>query len=150
MAEFLLKYSPVIFKEGELAFRSLPSLLTLLGIVVLLVVVLLMVYKKTTLQVSRIMKGTFIGLKFAVIALLLFMVLEPIVTVSTVVPRKSSLVVLVDDSKSMTIKDAQNQVSRSAFSKRLIGNETAPGLIADLEKNFKIRMYSTLDANRYI
>ncbi len=150
MAEFLLKYSPVIFKEGELAFRSLPSLLTLLGIVVLLLVVLLMVYKKTTLQISQVMKGTFIGLKFAVIALLLFMILEPIVTVSTVVPRKSSLVVLVDDSKSMTIKDAQDHMSRSAYSKKLIGNETAPGLIADLEKNFKIQMYRFASNVEYI
>ncbi|MCG8606850.1 VWA domain-containing protein, partial [bacterium] len=150
MLEFLLKYSPVVFKEGELAFRNLPSLLTIVVSVALLFVALWLFYKKTTIQINQMLKGIFIGLKFVAISLLLVALLEPIVTVSTIVPRKSSLVVLVDDSKSMTITDAVKKLSRSGFSKQLLGNQENPGLIADLEKNFKVQMYKFASNVEYI
>jgi len=140
MLEFLLKYSPVVFSEGEVTFKLLPSIIALLGIMILFAGALWLIYRKTTLQVNRKFKGVLIGLKFVVITLLLIILLEPVLTVSTVVPRKSSLVLLVDDSKSMSIQDADD-ISRLDFAKTLLGSEEAPGLTDRLKKNFKIQMY---------
>ncbi|MFQ5677206.1 MAG: glutamine amidotransferase, partial [bacterium] len=140
MLEFLLKHSPVVFSEGDISFRLFPSLIVLLGIVSLFGVLLWLLYRKTTLQLNQTFKGFLIGLKFLAILLLLLMLLEPVVTVSKVVPRKSSLVVLVDDSKSMSIADADG-VSRSAFTKRLLGTADNRGLLRQLKENFKIQLY---------
>jgi len=140
MLEFLLKYSPAVFSEGEVTFKLLPSIIGLLGIVILFVVALWLIYRKTTLHLDRKFKTVLIGLKFVVITLLLIILLEPVVTVSSVVPRKSSLILLVDDSKSMSIQDADD-ISRLDFTKLLLGSEGTPGLIDRLKKNFKIQLY---------
>ncbi|MCH8954690.1 VWA domain-containing protein [candidate division KSB1 bacterium] len=141
MLEFLLKYNPVVFSEGEITFKLLPSIIALLGTVILFAVALWLIYRKTTLQLNRKFKTVLIGLKFVVITLLLIILLEPVVTVSSVVPRKSSLILLVDDSKSMSIQDAEDDLSRLDFTKRLLGSEEAPGLTDRLKQNFKIQMY---------
>ncbi|NIR52298.1 VWA domain-containing protein, partial [candidate division KSB1 bacterium] len=141
MLEFLLKYSPVVFKEGNLTIKFLPSVLTLLGLALVIGLVLWLVYRKTTLRIKRPLKIAFIGLKFLVIALLLFALFEPVITISSVIPRKSSLLVLVDDSRSMSIEDAGNKRSRTGFARTLLGDGTNPGLLAKLEQNFKIQTY---------
>jgi len=95
MLEFLLKYSSAVFSEGEVTFKLLLSIIGLLGIVILFVVALWLIYRKTTLHLDRKFKTVLIGLKFVVITLFLIILLEPVVTVSSVVPRKSSLILLV-------------------------------------------------------
>ncbi len=141
MFEFLLKYSPVVFKEGTFIFNYMPSLFTLMGIFIFLLILLWFVYRKTTLHINRFLKGALISLKFFVIGLLLFTLLEPILKVSVIVPRQSSLILLVDDSKSMTIKDTNDDLSRSNYMINLLGDETNPGMVAKLQKNFKIQMF---------
>jgi len=141
MLEFLLKYSPVVIQEGKFAFRNFPPVIILIAVATVLAIVLWTSYRKTTLQLSRPFKTTLMILKLAVIGLLLVALLEPVLTVTTVVPQKSSLVVLVDDSRSMSIKDAQSQVSRLSYAANLLGNPARPGLLADLGKNFKLQTF---------
>ena len=141
MLEFLLKYSPVVIQEGKFAFRNFPPVIILIAVATVLAIVLWTSYRKTTLQLSRPFKTTLMILKSAVIGLLLVALLEPVLTVTTVVPQKSSLVVLVDDSRSMSIKDAQSQVSRLSYAANLLGNPARPGLLADLGKNFKLQTF---------
>jgi len=141
MWEFLLKYSPVIFREGEVTVRYLPSVVLLLLMGTGLTAALWFAYKRTTLKVSRALKYTLATFKFLVLALLLFLAFEPVLTVSTVIPHKSSLVLLVDDSKSMSISDVPKARSRLQWVKRTLGDETRPGLLAELTENFKVQTY---------
>ncbi|MFQ5822818.1 MAG: glutamine amidotransferase [bacterium] len=141
MFEFLLKYSPVVFSEGKIAYKFLPSIFALLGTIVVFLIVLWLIYRETTLRINRFFKGSLLGLKFIAIAILLAVLLEPVINVSTIIPRKSSLILLVDDSKSMTIKDAQGQITREQFVTNLLGKNTKPGLLEKLRKNFKIQLY---------
>ncbi len=141
MFEFLFKYSPVIFSEGAVTFNYLPSLVFLLLMAVAFAVSIWVIYQRTTIELSRVFKGTLIGLKIFAILILLFLLLEPVVTVSRVMPRKSSLIVLVDDSKSMSIKDVGRGKSRQSFALELLGNPDKPGLSQSLKENFKTQMY---------
>jgi uncharacterized membrane protein len=140
MLEFLLKYSPVVISEGRFAFKSLPSVFVLI-LAVLILAAVWASYRKTTLQLSRGFKMALMVFKLGVMALLLLALLEPILTVSTVVPQKSSLVVLLDDSKSMSIKDAPHQSSRLSYAARLLGEAAQPGLLSELGKNFKLQTF---------
>lgn len=141
MLEFLLKYSPVVISEGRFVFKNLPSVIVIIAAILILLLTLWAGYRKTTLQLSRAFKMTLMTLKFAVIALLLFALLEPVLMVTTVVPQKSSLVVLVDDSKSMSIRDIGNQLSRMDYTSNLLGDPGRPGLLSELEKNFKLQTF---------
>lgn len=140
MFEFLFKYSPIVFSEGKVAFNYQPSVLIIILALLAFFICLWIIYRKTTLELSRIFKNSLMALKLITIFLLLFLLLEPIVTVSTIMPRKSSLILLVDDSKSMSIKDVANK-SRKDFTQRLLGSEDVPGIVDKLKKNFRLQMY---------
>lgn len=150
MFEFLLKYSPVVFSEGKIAFRFLPSVFVVILILVVFTVVLMLLYKKTTLQIRSKLKTTLIALKFVALAILLFTLLQPVINVSTVIPQKSSLILLVDDSKSMTIRDARGSISREQFIKNLLGRSEDPNLLRELERNFKIQLYKFASEVEYL
>ncbi|RMF57294.1 MAG: VWA domain-containing protein [Calditrichaeota bacterium] len=141
MLEFLFKYSPVVFSEGKLSFNALPSAAVILVVFLLYLVLLWLGYRKTTLEIGAGFRRTLMGLKLVVLGLLLLMLFEPVVTVSSVIPRKSSLIVLVDDSRSMSIKDSGERRSRLAFARKLLGSKAAPGLLAELRRNFKVQTY---------
>ena len=141
MFEFLFKYSPVVFAKGSIYFNYLPSLFVLLIIAAVLTVVLLVSYRKTTLAINRALKTTLVTLKFLALLLLFLALLQPVLSVSTITPRKSSLLILADDSRSMSIKDAAGGVARKKFVQNLLGTPEAGGLMADLRKNFKLQLY---------
>jgi len=139
MFEFFFKYSQAVFSKGDIGFRIVPPLIAVLLVIASVALVLWLGYKKTTLHLDVKLKSLLIGLKFVVLALLLLAILEPFVNVSQILPRKSSLIILVDDSKSMSIQDAGSD-SRIGFVKNLLGDQTS-GLIEQLNENFKVRMY---------
>ncbi len=144
MFEFLFKYSPIVFSQGKIAFNYQPSVLIFVLVLLAFLGCLWIVYRKTTIEVSSIFKSSLMALKLLIIFLLLFLLLEPIVTVSTIMPRKSSLILLVDDSKSMSIKDVSNK-SRKDFSQNLMGNEDEPGIVDKLKQNFRLQIYKFSD-----
>jgi len=140
MLEFLLKKSPVFFENGTFAFKFWPSVFGVLFLLAGFTAVLWWLYRRTTIQISNVFKGTLVALKFVAIALLVFILLEPVISVSTVTPRKSSLLLLVDDSRSMSIKDVA-RTTRSAAAADLLGTEVEPGLMSALSENFKLQLY---------
>lgn len=140
MLEFLLKKSPVFFENGTFAFKFWPSIFGVLFLLAIFAAILWLIYRKTTVQISDALKGSLVALKFAAIILLIFILLEPVISVSTVTPRKSSLLLLVDDSRSMSIKDVEKATRQGAVA-NLLGNEKNPGLISALSENFKLQLY---------
>jgi uncharacterized membrane protein len=141
MFEFLLKYSPVLFREGELSFRLWPSVFGLVGIVLVAFAVFFLSYRRTTIKISNLLKYALVSLRLVAVCLLLFALMEPIIHVSTIIPRKSSLILLVDDSKSMTIKDLEDGGSRTQFTRRLLNDQTESGLKERLSRDFRLQMY---------
>ncbi|MCH9007677.1 VWA domain-containing protein [candidate division KSB1 bacterium] len=141
MFEFLFKYSPIVFTEGRISFNLLPAIVVLVLMAAGFLACLWVIYRRTTLAINLRFKSILIGLKFIALGILLLLVFEPIVTVSTVVPRKSSIIVMVDDSKSMSIRDVADKRSRKDFVQELLGTAERPGLLDDLKKNFKLQLY---------
>ncbi len=141
MFEFFFKYSPVVFSQGTLASNYRLSVFMLLAVMFVFVLSLWVIYSKTTIEISNPLRVTLISLKFLALAVLLFLLLEPYVTISSVVPRKSSLIVLVDDSGSMSIQDSRAGKKRSDYAQALLGNAESPGLLHEFSRNFKMQVY---------
>ncbi len=141
MFEFLFKYSPVVFSQGQLGLNRHPPALLLAAILLVFIAALWIFYRKSTIEISAGFRTAMISLKLLALGILLFLLLEPHVTVSTVIPKKSSLLVLVDDSRSMSIRDLPGEDTRSAAAQKLLGTPDQPGLLAELGKNFRLQTY---------
>jgi uncharacterized membrane protein len=74
-------------------------------------------------------------LQTAMIGLLLFLLWRPALSVATLKPQQNVVAVLVDNSKSMAIADANG--SREAAAKRLLDS----GLLKGLSGKFQVRLY---------
>src|SRR5262245_41708402 len=105
MFDFLFKYSPVVYQQGTWLWRSRPATLAILVVTAIVLFLLVLAYRRTTITIRRPWHIALIAMRLAGLALLAFCLLEPALSVSTVVTQKSSVLVLVDDSESMSIPD---------------------------------------------
>lgn len=123
MFEFLFKYRPVVFERGDfelaLPFLALFAVFALIG----LLVAFLLRYRGLGPELAPRDRWILGGIRTAVLAVLAFALFRPMLVVSTVVPRRNYLPVLIDDSRSMRVTDAGG-VSRLGQAAELFG---APG-----------------------
>jgi uncharacterized membrane protein len=137
--EFLFKYRPLIYERGELSFGlSWPMFLGALAIVALGVPTLLR-YRTIEGKASPRDRGVLIGLRVAVLALVLFCLFRPALVLSTVVPQRSFVGVLLDDSRSMQIADVDGK-PRGTFIHETFGPEGSP-LARALSDKFLMRYF---------
>lgn len=147
MFEFLFKYSPVVYREGEWAFRIVPSLQWGLMVVGLVLLLLVLIYRRQVAPIPSVLKWTLAGLKSIALLLLLILLLEPFISITTVVPKKSSVLLLIDDSESMSIRDEAERVSREEKVRRWLKHEEG-GILPALEENFNVLTYRFSDQVR--
>ncbi|MGQ9607761.1 MAG: glutamine amidotransferase [bacterium] len=83
-----------------------------------------------------------ITLRSIAIGLMLFCLLEPIIIAQQEIQKKGNLLILVDDSQSMSIKDQAGD-TRIESIKKILNNETVSNKnnISELSKRFNVRLY---------
>ncbi len=136
--EFLFKYRPVLFQEGELSFLSPWPVATALAALAILGLPALLTYslaRGRSRRRDRIVLG---ALRGALFALLFLVVMQPALVLTSVVPQRNFVAVLVDDSRSMTIED-EGGVSRAESAAGLL--EAEGELMRDLGDRFAVRTF---------
>ncbi len=145
MFDFLFKYSPVVYEQGRWIFRAMPALITLVVLAAITLAVVLLIYRRTTAPVRPLWHILLIALRVLAIAIVAFCLLEPVLSVSTVVPQKSSVLVLVDDSESMAIADGATGSSGTTRLQQVANwlgdGAAANSILARLNQNFRIETY---------
>ncbi len=144
--EFLFKFRSIVFEQGEFAFGAPASTRTLLGIAGLLAASAVATYTIARGKSTVVDRGIMAGLRVALIGLLVFCLMQPILTLSTVVPQQNFVGILIDDSRSMRLQDAQGG-ARSAF----IPEAFTPGesaLLEQLADRFVLRFFRFSDGAR--
>src|SRR5690606_20881374 len=129
--------------EVRFAFGISIGVLGLLCLALVLVGIAVLFYRKTTRPLSRAWKAGLISLRAATLLLLAFLLLEPGVLVSEVVPQETYVAVLVDDSQSMGIRDQSDVPNRHMQSVELLYGRGE--LLADLSDTFQVRSYRFSD-----
>jgi uncharacterized membrane protein len=136
--EFLFKYRPVVFREGDFTLQAPLAPGMLLPIVAVIAAVAVWTYtrvggKATTRD--RLVLSTLRALALAVVA---FALLRPTLLVSNVVPHQNYVGILIDDSRSMQIIDEADQPRSGRVATML-----APGseLLSKLEEKFQLRYF---------
>ena len=131
--EFFFKHQPIVYERGTLAFQLLENRILFVFFVIAAGVGAYFLYR--TVQ-SRSSWGMIVlrGMTFAV---LLFILMQPVLNISTVLPQESYIAVVVDNSQSMQIQD-EGQGSRADL---LMAELESSNFFANLAEKFQVRLY---------
>jgi uncharacterized membrane protein len=139
MFEFLFKYRPLVFEQGDFAFMAPGSVRVALLAAGLVAVAAVASYTMAGGRANRGERAVMAGLRVALLSVLLFCLMQPALVLSTVVPQQNFVGILVDDSRSMQLADAEG-VPRSAFvSEAFTPGESA--LLEELAERFTLRFF---------
>ncbi len=136
MFEFLFKYPPAVFTKGKLVLLS-PWPVWLIPLLLLAAAAGL--YWQMTRHGSLVSRARslFIWLaQTALVALVLFLVWHPAISVARLRPQQNVVAVLLDHSKSMGLTD-QDKMARLDAAQSLLKDKLMPGL----SERFQVRLY---------
>ena len=135
--EFLFKYRPFIFSEGEFAFQSGLPVWGFLLLVVMVLSGLAVTYRPGRLDWPPNRLWMLFTLRATLLLFLAVLMMRPGLIVSTIVPKQSVLAVLVDNSISMGLADGDT--TRGEKVVQLLAPD-AP-LLDQLGKKFQVQLY---------
>ncbi len=145
--EFLFKYRLLLFQEGEFTFSSPWPVLLVLGGVAVVAVPALLTYGAARGDSRRRDRAVMAGLRLGLVAILVFILFRPTLILTSVVPQRNFVGILIDDSQSMRITD-QDGVTRSDFVQSTFGSEGSE-LLTALSEKFALRYFRfSRDASR--
>jgi uncharacterized membrane protein len=135
MFEFLFKYPPAIFSKGKFVLLSPWPVWLMIAILALAAAGLFWNMRQRRAVLSNT-RSTIIWLgQTALIALVLWMLWHPAISVARLRPQQNVVAVLVDHSRSMGI--AENGKPRLQSAEELLDGQLLP----DLNKRFQVRLY---------
>ncbi len=145
--EFLFKYRPLLFERGDFMF-SAPWPVYLAAVVgIALIVPTLLLYSRARGKSRPVDRLVLSFLRTLALALILFSLFRPVLMLSTVVPQKNFLGILVDDSRSMRLADV-NDAPRSNMVLEYFGSQDSE-LLKGLADKFILRFFRfSADAER--
>jgi len=136
--EFLFKYRPLLYERGNIAFHPpWPSHVTWILAAAALAGAYFL-YRRSALP-DRWRRGL-TGLRAAAFLLILFLFLQPVLRLKSVIPQKNFVAVAYDLSKSMEIRDGLRGQSRLEVEQQLL-NPAANPLVKELASKFKLRFF---------
>jgi uncharacterized membrane protein len=144
--EFLFKYRPIVFEQGEFAFAAPSDVRTWLGIAGVIGASAVATYTIARGKSTILDRGVMATLRVALLGVLVFCLMQPALTLSTVVPQQNFVGVLLDDSRSMLLENEAG-VPRNQF----IAEAFTPGeseLLAGLSERFVLRFFRFSDVAR--
>jgi uncharacterized membrane protein len=136
---FLFKYRPWVFEKGEFALGATWPAFLLGMIIVIVAIPTVLQYRGVRGKSMRRDRWILTGLRTAILGILLFCLFRPVLVLSTVVPQRSFVGILLDDSQSMKIEDGDG-VARSSAIDEHFGSEGSP-LLEALTERFKLRFF---------
>jgi uncharacterized membrane protein len=146
--ELLFKYRSIVFEQADFAFGAPASTRTMLGVAGLVAASAIATYTIARGKSTVVDRGIMAGLRVALVGLLVFCLMQPTLTLSTVVPQQNFVGVLIDDSRSMRLQDADGTV-RSSFVQEAF-TEGESELLEELSERFVLRFFRFSDAARRI
>ena len=134
--EFLFKYRPLVFEQGDFAIRA-PWAIAL-GAAAVAGALTLRTYAQVRGNSQPLDRAVLAAIRLGAIAVVAFCLLQPVVVLSSVVPQQNFLGVLVDDSRSMQIAD-RDETERLRFVEDRL--RAGGDLRTALEERFALRFF---------
>jgi uncharacterized membrane protein len=135
---FLFKYKASLFSKGEFGFAWHPSVILIVVACAGLGVLAYLLYAHRSVRLPSGSRVLLIAIRCALIALILFCVMRPVIVVPSVIPQASYVGVLIDDSRSMQLPDEAGRARIETA--RALMTEGSPFYTA-LSDKFKLRAF---------
>lgn len=147
VVEFLFKYRTALFEKSQFGFGARPSVLLIVAVVASLALLVWFIYAHKSVALAPGWRVALIGLRVALVALIVFCLMRPVIVVPSVTPQSSYVAVLMDDSASMRLADEDSHARLDAV-KQLM----SPGSLfaAALYDKFKVRAYKFSNATERV
>lgn len=138
VVSFLFKYKEALFAKSQFGFGARPSLLVIVALMVLTAALLYFLYATPSVKLPAKWRVALIGIRLALLGVIIFCLMRPVIVVPSVVPQSSYVAVLMDDSASMKLTDQGNRTRLDSV-KQLM----SPGsrFYAALSEKFKVRSF---------
>jgi uncharacterized membrane protein len=140
MFEALFKYSPVVFSKGQLVFMSRWPLWVWAALVAVVALVIAATLWRRRERITATLRGPRLAaiavLQTALAALLLLLLWQPAISIATLKPQQNVIAVVIDDSRSMAIRE-DGATRRDRAVQALNG-----GTLDRLRDRFLVRLYS--------
>ena len=136
--EFLFKYRPIVYREGEFAFAATPAVVTGVLVAIGAAMLITLTYAWVRADSNRRDRVLLALTRTALLALIGFCLLRPTLLVSTLLEQRSYLAVLIDDSRSMSVRDEDGATRAQAVQAVLDGDAR---LRRELEQRFNVRYF---------
>jgi uncharacterized membrane protein len=135
----LFSYRPVVFQQGEFRLAPTTGSYVAAAVVLVAIAITILTYRASRAKAGTGQRAVLMGLRFAILLLVLFCLFRPVLVVKAAVPQQNFLGILMDDSRSMQIADVNNQ-ARSAFVQQ---NFTGPdaAMLKSLSSRFVLRNF---------
>ena len=144
MFEFLFKYPPAVYSRGDYVLLTPWPVWLLLLLVCVAGGFLFWQVRRHRQLLSQARTIGIWALQTALVALILLLLWHPAISVATLRPQQNIVAVLLDSSRSMSIRDDGGR-SRFDEASRLLQN----GLLDSLGRKFQVRLYRVgADAKR--
>ena len=135
---FLFKYPPEVFRQGDFSFTGVPALTLVILAVAIVAVPVVGSYRKAGGRARGRDRALLAGIRLGAIGVVAFCLARPALELSSAVPQRNFIGVLVDDSRSMSITDSDGK-PRSDVIRRLMAPDSA--LFRALADRFQLRFF---------
>ena len=135
---FLFKYPPEVFRQGNFSFTGFPTLPLVLLAVAVVAVPVVGSYRNAGGRSRGKDRALLAGVRICAVALVAFCLAQPSLELSSAVPQRNFVGVLVDDSRSMSISDMDGK-PRADVVRSLIARDSA--LMRALSDKFQLRFF---------
>jgi len=138
MFEFFFKYPAAVFSKGTLVLLGPPAW-SLISLALVLAAVLglpfMMRRRRVMPEIRGIRAGVLWLLESSLAALILLLLWQPAVSVAELKPQQNLVAVMVDDSRSMALREDRSTRTEAAIA------VLKSGLIKGLQDKFQVRLY---------
>jgi uncharacterized membrane protein len=144
LSRLLFGHERAVFSNGQFGFDLRPRVWLLILFALLLGTFIYFIYVRPRFRVSKRTTFVLASLRAALIVLVAFMLLKPVVVVSSVVPRSSYVALAIDDSLSMKLQDTPQRATRLDYAKQMLLTPPGTGrnsFLTSLEEKFKTNLY---------
>jgi uncharacterized membrane protein len=138
LIQFFFKHKWSTFAKGQFGFANRPSWIWIALGLAALGTLIYFIYIRPGYRINSKSKFGLVALRASLLALLLILLMRPVVVVPSIIPKSTSVAVIVDDSRSMRLND-ENGRSRIDAAKEILspGHQFARGL----DEKFKVGLY---------
>ncbi len=136
--EFLFKYRPAVFEQGDFTFGAPVPVMAVVLLAAAVAVPALLTYVRVRGKSTVRDRVVLTALRVAALLVLVACLFRPMLLLSEAVPRRNFVGVLLDDSRSMRIADRAGR-TRADFVRDTLGAGSA--LLAALRERFQVRLF---------